>query len=87
MTFVFTFPGPRGGLFHSGGALLPFVFTAALVGLEAVVDWVAARRKGWNAPHARQVLGAGLVLLALLVSGFVYYRAVVVNTRWREPEP
>ncbi len=38
MTFVFTFPGPRGGLFHSGAALLPFFFPAALVGLDASIE-------------------------------------------------
>ncbi len=37
MTLAFTFPGMRGGLFHSGGALLPFFFAAAGPGLEAVL--------------------------------------------------
>lgn len=83
MTFVFTFPGPRGGLFHSGGALLPFIFTIALVGLDAVVEWVAARRREWDAPRAKQVFGIGVIGLALLVSGFVYYQGVIVGMRWR----
>jgi hypothetical protein len=81
MTLVFTFPGPRGGLFHSGGALLPFIFTSALVGLDTVVEWAAARRQGWNAHMAKQVFGIGLVGLALLVTGFLYYRGVIVGTR------
>ena len=37
MTFVFPFPGARGGLFHSGAALLPFLYPAAIVGLDASV--------------------------------------------------
>src|SRR5574341_1314171 len=41
MTLVFTFPGPRGSLFHSGAALLPFFFSAAPVGLDALVEAVA----------------------------------------------
>jgi len=86
MTFVFTFPGPRGGLLHSGGALLPFIFTPALVGLDTVVEWAAARRQGWDANTAKQVFGVGLVGLAILVSGFLYYRGVVAGTRWREPD-
>ena len=45
MTFVFTFPGPRGGLFHSGAALLPFFFPAALVGLDASIE-AGARLQG-----------------------------------------
>jgi hypothetical protein len=86
MTFVFTFPGPRGGLFHSGGALLPFLFIAALVGLDTVIDRVAARRRGWDVRLARQVFAVGLVVLALLVSGLLYYQGVVLDTRWREDE-
>jgi hypothetical protein len=80
MTFVFTFPGPRGGLFHSGGALLPFIFTAALAGLDVAIDWAATRRRGWHANTAKHVFGVGLVALAVLVSGFVYYRAVAQPT-------
>jgi 4-amino-4-deoxy-L-arabinose transferase-like glycosyltransferase len=83
MTLVFTFPGPRGGLFHSGGALLPFVFTSALVGLDTVVEWAAGRRRGWDAHVAKQVFGTGVVGLALLVTGFLYYRGVIVRTRGR----
>lgn len=83
MTFVFTFPGPRGGLFHSGGALLPFIFTTALVGLDAVVEWAAARRRGWDARVAKQMFGIGLVGLALLVSGFLYYRGAIAGARWK----
>ncbi len=84
MTFVFTFPGQRGGLFHSGGALLPFIFTAALVGLDATVEWAAARRRGWDARLAAQIFGVGLVGMAILVSGFLYYRGMVARTR--QPE-
>ena len=35
MTLVFTFAGDRGGLFHSTGALLPFFYAAAPLGLDA----------------------------------------------------
>ncbi len=80
MTFVFTFPGPRGGIFHSGGALLPFIFTAALVGLDVAIEWAATRRRGWDASAAKHVFGVGLIALAVLVSGFVYYRAVAQPT-------
>jgi hypothetical protein len=81
MTFIFSFPGPRGGLFHSGGALLSFIFTAASVGLDVLIEWVAARRQGWDARLAKRVFSIGLVGMALLVSGFVYYQKVAVETR------
>ena len=80
MTFVFTFPGPRGGLFQSGGLLLPFIFTAALVGLDVAIEWAATRRRAWDANSAKHVFGAGLVALAVLVSGFVYCRALAQPT-------
>jgi hypothetical protein len=79
MTFVFTFPGPRGGLFHSGAALLPFIFTAAAVGLDVLIEWVAARRQGWDARLAKHVFGVGLVGMALLVSGILYYQKVLAG--------
>ncbi len=84
MTFVFTFPGPRGGLFHSGGALLPFFFTAASVGLDVLIEWVADRRQRWDAGLAKQVFGVGVVGLALLMSGFLYYQKVVMEPGARE---
>jgi hypothetical protein len=84
MTFVFTFPGPRGGLFHSGGALLPFIFVAASVGLDVLIEWVAVRRQGWDAGLAKQFFGIGVVGLALLMSGFLYYQKVVVEPSARE---
>jgi hypothetical protein len=72
MSLAFTFPGMRGGMFHSGAALLPFIFVAAMVGLDAVVDWVAARRATWDAATARRIFTWGLVALAVLVSGAIY---------------
>ena len=53
MTLVFTFAGDRGGLFHSTGALLPFFYAAAPIGLDAVIDWIARRRRAWNAATAK----------------------------------
>jgi len=84
MTFVFTFPGPRGGLFHSGGVLLPFIFTAALVGLDILIEWLAAHRRGWDVRLARQVFGIGVVALGLLVSGFLYYQNVISEPHRQE---
>ncbi len=68
MTFAFSFPGPRGGLFHSAGALLPFIVTAALVGIERAVAWIGNKRR-WNIPQAQRVFLWGFVLLAVALSG------------------
>jgi len=84
MTFVFTFPGVRGGLFHSGGALLPFFFAAAGPGLEAVLRWAARRFRGWHAKRAWRVFAAGLVGLAVLVTALALWRAGVYNGDWND---
>jgi 4-amino-4-deoxy-L-arabinose transferase-like glycosyltransferase len=72
MSLAFTFPGARGGMFHSGAALLPFVFATALVGLDAVVDWAAARISTWEATKARRGFTWELVGLAVLLSVALY---------------
>jgi hypothetical protein len=87
MTLVFAFPGARGGLFHSGGALLPIIYAAAVVGLDKAVDWVAARRRGWKAQTAKQVFGVGLVVLAMALSGLIYYQRVLKNNTWNNADP
>lgn len=67
MTFAFSFSGPRGGFFHSGGALLPFMVTAGLVGLNRSIVWIGGRRN-WHIAQAQRVFTAGLVVIALGVS-------------------
>ncbi len=82
MTFVFTFPGTRGGLFHSGGALLPFFFAATGPGLEVALRWAARRLRGWRVRQAWPVFGAGLVALAVLVTLLALARAGVLGGGW-----
>jgi len=84
MTLAFTFPGMRGGLFHSGGALLPFFFAVAGPGLEIVLRWAARRIRGWHARRAWPVFAAGLVGLAILLTIFSLGRAGVLSGDWNE---
>lgn len=65
MTFVFPFPGYRGGLLHSAAALIPFWAALGVAGLDDAVNWVAKRRRRWNARTAKQVFSGGLVLVGL----------------------
>jgi hypothetical protein len=67
MTFAFSFAGPRGGFLHSAGALLPFIVTAGLVGVDRAVAWAGGKR-GWNVPQAQAVFAVGFVLLAATMS-------------------
>jgi hypothetical protein len=67
MTFVFPFPGYRGGLFHSAAALIPFWAVLGLLGLDDVVEWAAKRRR-WRADTAKAVFSAALFGFALYLS-------------------
>jgi len=84
MTFAFSFPGARGGLFHSGAVVLPFMFALAPSGMALAVEWVAARRAAWRVERALPVLLAGAVALAASFTGLVFYtRAIGLD--WRRP--
>jgi len=84
MTLVFTFPGMRGGLYHSGGALLPFLFAAAGPGLEVALRWAARRFRGWHIRKAWSAFSAGLVALAVLVMAFALWKAGLFNGEWNQ---
>jgi hypothetical protein len=82
MTIAFTFPGTRGGLFHSGGALMPALFAAVGPGLEIALRWAARRIRGWQARKAWPVFSAALVGLAILLTVFALGRAGVFSGEW-----
>lgn len=84
MTMVFPFAGDRGGLFHSMSALLPFFYAAAPPGLDAIIEWLAARRRGWRAATARRVFSMALVVMALMLSA-VIYRGRVIGANFNDP--
>jgi len=67
MTFVFAFPGYRGGLFHSSAALLPFWAALSVVGLDESIAW-AARRRRWRSAEASAVFNGAAVILALALT-------------------
>ena len=71
MTFVFPFPGYRGGLLHSAAALIPFWAALGVVGLDDVIEWVAKRRRRWNARTAKIIFSGGLVAMAAILSVFI----------------
>jgi 4-amino-4-deoxy-L-arabinose transferase-like glycosyltransferase len=67
MTLVFAFPGPRGGLFHSASALLPFWAALGALGLDDVIDWIAPRRR-WRPGEAKLFFSGALVVIAASLS-------------------
>lgn len=68
MTFVFPFPGYRGGLLHSAAALVPWWAALGVVGLDTAVEWMARRRRRWNAGTAKTFFSVGLVGIAIMFS-------------------
>ncbi len=68
MTFIFTFPGQRGSLFHSSTALWPWAMALAAVGIGFVVEWIATLLPHWR-PEKSKPLFAGLfVAIAFIIS-------------------
>ena len=80
MTLVFPFAGARGGFFHSGAAVQPLLWAVVPAGLEGFVGW-GVQRRGWHFGRARRVFGAGLVALAVFLSGVLF---VTRTLRWSE---
>ena len=76
MTLVFTFPSWRGSVLHSSAALLPFLASAVPPGLDAAIQWIARRRRSWNAAQAQQFFLSGFVLLAIFFSVLFYAQGI-----------
>lgn len=68
MTLAFTFPGARGGYFHSGAALLPFVAALAVAGLDATVDAAGRVLKHWQPQRSKPIFTVLLVLGAVVLT-------------------
>jgi len=82
-SLVFTFPGWRGSFFHASGVLLPFLYAAAMEGLDVAVEWMARRRRGWNLRQAQTVFTTATVVAAVALSG---YATVGKLSAWRDAD-
>jgi len=76
MTVIFPFPGSRGGFFHAGASLQSLQWALAGAGLAAVISW-GAENRGWRPEQAWKVLGAGWVMLAVFLTGFLFQQRVI----------
>ena len=85
MTLIFTFPGMRGGLFHSSAALLPVTFAAAVIGLDTAVDWISRRRPSWRPAGAKHFFSISLLVLAAGLTTFIYNQRTIGDGTWIEP--
>jgi hypothetical protein len=73
---IFTFPGWRGGFFHASSAVLPFLYTAAMRGLQIVLTWAVRRRRGWRYHEARTVFALGIVAVAVMLSLYAAWQKI-----------
>lgn len=78
-SLAFSYPGPRGGFFHASSPVLPFLFAAAMEGLEAAVGW-GGRWRRWNVRQAAMVFTVAAVAGAI---GLSVYVANGILPKWR----
>lgn len=67
MTVVFPFAGSRGGFFHSGAPLQPFLWALAGIGLGQAIEW-GSKVRGWQPKTAWKFFSRGLIGLMALVT-------------------
>lgn len=81
MSIIFPFAGSRGSFFHSTAALQPVWFIAAVVGVDALVNW--ARARGRFTPAAQTVFRVALVvMMAILTIGLA--QIAIVKNDWNQ---
>jgi hypothetical protein len=84
MTLVFTLPGVRGGLFHSGAALLPGFCAVAGCGLDGAVEAASRRLRGWRPEKSKPIFSLLLCGVAAVLTLAIFW-ARVVGPDWRQP--
>jgi hypothetical protein len=77
MTIIFPYAGINGSFFHSGAAFQPLIWACAPVGIEAVIGWLARKRK-WQKGRQVQVFVETILLIScFLLTGFMYFQRVI----------
>jgi len=68
MSMLFTFPGERGGLFHSSAALWPWFMALAAAGIDGAVEWASARLPHWQPERAKRIFAGLFIMVAFVTS-------------------
>lgn len=76
MTFVFAYPGQRGGWFHSSAALMPFIVPLAVLGLEDALRWVGRNQSGWRLRQTWAAFSPALVVFSAVLTAFLVWRSL-----------
>ena len=77
MTLVFPFSGARGGYFHSGSAIQPIIWALFPVGFQSFIDY-GVKKRNWHAKAAGKVFAAGFMLIAVALSGVLFFGRVSI---------
>lgn len=75
MTLVFPFAGARGGYFHSGSAIQPLIWALFPIGFQSFIDF-GVKKRNWNAKVAGKVFAMGFMLIAIVLSGVLFFARV-----------
>ncbi len=76
MTFIFAYPGQRGGWFHSSAALMPFLLSLAVLGLEDALRWAGQRVNGWRLRQSWQIFAPASIVFAAGLTIFLTARSL-----------
>lgn len=77
-SLIFPFAGVRGGFFHSGAALQPFLWGLGWQGFQALIQW-GAHYRGWQPKVSQTFLGVGILLIVFMASAAIYIQRHLGN--------
>jgi hypothetical protein len=87
MTLAFPYQGARGGFFHSSAALLGFLWTAAAMGLNTILEWTH-QTLNWKLREPKIVFSLAILFFALVLSVFTVGGKVISRngspSQWEE---
>ena len=84
MTIIFPFAGSRGSFFHAGAAFQVYWWSAAPIGLQAVLAWARSRGQ-FQDRYAPYLLQGILVLLAVVMTAYLV-NLRVIGSGWAQDD-
>jgi hypothetical protein len=76
MTIIFPYQGARGGFFHTGAALQPFIWVLVPVGFQEFILW-GQRIRNWNNNQSGKLFKVSLICLTFMISLVVIKSRVI----------
>ncbi|OJX41386.1 MAG: hypothetical protein BGO78_01240 [Chloroflexi bacterium 44-23] len=76
MTVFFSLAGGRGGYIHAMAAIQVYFWILIADGLSRFIQW-GINRRGWRLKRSRIMFGSGLIVFAIILTFFFYYKDVI----------